>query len=463
MSEPRRPIFWYQGLFLQPQHFQQIGLYIQSLFTPLLNYSQPYFWGACQLQLNAAAISNHAFEIEQGEFIFPDGSWVKYPGNAVLQSYPLDSAKPDQNGSFTVYVGLRKMNPAGENISVIGQNEDLTRIGTRFVTDVSPDEVPDLFKEGPLAEIRYMTFVLKIFLEHEIAALGDYQLMPVARLEFDGKNYKLARNFVPPTVLLGTSTVLLPILRNIQEQVAARCRLLEEYKCPRGSQSIEPEGSSVFSLLALRSLNRYLPLLNHVVETPTVHPWQAYGLLRQIIGELSSFTDRINALGRLTDGTALLPAYDHENLWYCFDQARTLIGELLEALVIGPEDIIDLVRAGESFSAHLPLKVLDSQNIFYLLVRASGDAAQIRHQLQFLAKVGSSEQVPHLVNRALPGIPMEFHAVPPPGLPKRANSFCYRLDRRNALWQDIQRSQNFCLYWDAAPEDAAAELVILHK
>ena len=35
MTEPRKPVFWYQGLFLQPQHFQQADLYNQSTLAPL--------------------------------------------------------------------------------------------------------------------------------------------------------------------------------------------------------------------------------------------------------------------------------------------------------------------------------------------------------------------------------------------------------------------------------------------
>jgi len=29
--KPAKPVLWHQGLFLQPQHFQQFDLYVQSL------------------------------------------------------------------------------------------------------------------------------------------------------------------------------------------------------------------------------------------------------------------------------------------------------------------------------------------------------------------------------------------------------------------------------------------------
>lgn len=34
MTEPKKPVFWYQGLFLQPQHFQQADLSHQSSLGP---------------------------------------------------------------------------------------------------------------------------------------------------------------------------------------------------------------------------------------------------------------------------------------------------------------------------------------------------------------------------------------------------------------------------------------------
>jgi len=464
MSEVRKPIFWYQGLFLQPQHFQQLELHQNAMLEPLRGSVAPYFRGVNDLQLSEVAVPNRTVEITRGEFLFPDGSWAVIPGNALLPAASFAKAGFDATRPFTVYVGLRKWNPSGDNVTLVQKPGEASASGSRYVCATDPVEVRDLYQSAAQpAQIRYLQYNLRIFWESEVPELGDYSLLPVAQIIFDGREHKLSRQFVPPTVSLSGSELLIGILRNIQEQMISRSRLLEEYKNPRGIQTAEMETNYIYFMLALRSLNRYVPVLQHLVETPTAHPWAAYGQLRQMVGELSVFTDRVNALGQLADGTKLLPDYDHDNLWFCFDQAQTLIGELLSSIVIGPESIIDLVREGASFKGQIPLNLFDSRNVFYLNVRSAADPEKMVASISRMAKISSAERAQSLVTRALPGLPLEFNPVPPPGLPKRPNSYCFRLDRASPHWLEVQKSQNLCLYWDDAPNDTKAELIILRR
>jgi type VI secretion system protein ImpJ len=463
MSDVRKPIFWYQGLFLQPQHFQQAERYHHSLLEPLRGSVAPYFRGVGRLQVPEAAVANRTLEITRGEFLFPDGTWAVVPGNAILPAASFIKADFDTTRPFKVYAGLRKWDPAGANTTVIQKPDEALEASTRFICVAAPEEVPDLHQPAQPAQIRWLQYNLRLFWESELPNLGDYHLLPVAQIAFDGREHKLSREFIPPTVSLDGSDILGGILRNIQEQMISRSRLLEEYKNPRGIQNAELETNYIYFLLALRSINRYVPMLEHFMATPSVHPWTAYGLLRQVVGELSGFTDRVNALGQLADGTQLLPEYDHDNLWFCFDQAQILIGELLSAIVIGPESIIDLLRDGSAFKGKIPLNLFDSRNVFYLNIQTSGNPDQVTGSLTRLAKISSAERAPALVTRALPGLPLEYHEVPPPGLPKRPNSFCFRLDRSSPHWLDIQQGQNLCLYWDAAPADTKAELIVLRR
>ena len=67
-----RPLFWHQGLFLQPQHFQLQDRYIQSLLTPAAAWHQPHFWGVGSLAVQESALGNLAFNVSGGEFLFPE-------------------------------------------------------------------------------------------------------------------------------------------------------------------------------------------------------------------------------------------------------------------------------------------------------------------------------------------------------------------------------------------------------
>jgi len=80
----QRPLFWHQGLFLQPQHFQLFDLSMRSLLSPFNNFLQPYFWGVSGLEIQKSALKNRSFTIIKGEFLFPDGTHAVFPGNALM-------------------------------------------------------------------------------------------------------------------------------------------------------------------------------------------------------------------------------------------------------------------------------------------------------------------------------------------------------------------------------------------
>lgn len=81
-----KPILWYQGLFLQPQHFQRLEQYYQASLTSLIKRHEAHYWGICQLEIQTAELQNEMLEVVRGEFIFQDGTWVISPGNAQIYS-----------------------------------------------------------------------------------------------------------------------------------------------------------------------------------------------------------------------------------------------------------------------------------------------------------------------------------------------------------------------------------------
>ena len=457
----QKPLFWHQGLFLQPQHFQYLDLYFQSLLSSVLEYQHPYFWGVINMEVNESALENRSFELLKGKFLFQDGTGTVFPGNCVVQPRSFDEAWVEAEKPFTVFLGLRKFTQESQNVTVLPRLDDLSGINSRFVTTENPEEMIDMHRGGPAAQLKRMDHVLKIFWENELEGLNNYHLIPLAQLERDGKEIKLSRSFIPPTVFVSGSDELIKIIRDIRDQVTSRCRQLEEFKSPREIQSTDFESGYMIYLLALRSLNRFVPVLFHLTETPNIHPWALYGVLRQLIGELSTFSEELSATGELLDGTIVLPHYDHQNLWACFSAAYNLVGNLLNRIIIGPEHIIRLKRDGGYFAGEIPTNAFDSRNAFYLVIRTNVEPEKVLENIKTIAKLSSSEHIGTLISRALHGIKLEESHVPPPGLPRRQNSFYFKIDHYSSQWVDVQRSRNISLYWDTAPEDVMAEIVIL--
>ena len=459
----QRPLYWHQGLFLQPQHFQQFDLYIQSLFEPLRFLSSPYAWGLKSIKIADVSLKNSIIELVEGEFVLKDGTWISVPENATVRPRALRDDDLESGKPVRVYIGIRDWNRTGRNVTVVKQPAEVSSAGTRFVTFDESEEVRDMHQGGDTAPVKTMSYALRIIWEDELDECAEYQVLPVAEIENADGVLKVSTVYIPPILSIGSSSILRQIIHGIRDRIASRCRKLEEYKSPKGIQSAQVEMSYIVFMLALRSLNRYVPLLYHLTETDAVHPWNVYGLLRNIIGELSTYTDRIDSLGRLMDGTSLLPPYDHEDIHHCFNEASLLIGELLETIVIGPESIIHMKRENGLFKAKVSSEILSVNNSFFLVLQTAESRDRVLETIRSIAKFSSINYMKILIERALPGLPLKHNLNPPPGLPKRPNSYYFEIDQSHAQWIEIRKNQSVCFYWDQAPNDTIAELVVMRK
>ena len=463
MTEFPRPLFWHRGLFLQPQHFQQADRCLQALLIPYQRHLVPHFWGVYRMSIQGASLDARTFQLSTGTFLFPDGSYLVVPETAVVDRRFFDDCWVEGGKPFTVYLGLKNWNEAAANVTSVETLDSLhlAKVATRFAAPVAGDPCADLHAGGSQTDLQRLSFVVKIFWEHEIEHLADYQLIPVARLERTREGIVLSPNFIPPCLTIASYSPLLATVQEIRDQLAARSRVLEGYKRQRGIQTAEFGSRDVVYLLALRTLNRYVPQLSHLVEAGEVHPWGVYGILRQLVGELSSFSETVTVLGEsVTDGTPLVPEYRHDNLGECFRSAHQLILQLLDEITAGPEYVLPLLYDSTYFSSEMSPSHFQGRNRFFLVLKTEEDQRAVLQSVATVAKLSSRERLPLLIARALPGISLVHLPNPPQDLPRRAFCSYFAVDSRCEQWELVQKGNNLALYWDNAPDDLEVELMI---
>ena len=459
----QRPLFWDQGLLLQPQHFQLLDRNWQGLLSPYQKYLEPHFWGVGSMSLERSALGTRTFNLQDGEFLFPDGTFVSLSENGCIDARAFDEAWVEGGKPFTVYLGLRKWRESGENVTVLPTLETVAAASTRFATTTGFDEVKDLHAGGPEGQVKRLRFALKIFWETEQGQLGEYELIPLAQLERFGSEIRLSESFIPPCLSFSSSPSLHKLVREIRDQVTARGYQLEEHKSKRGIQTAEFGSRDMVYFLALRSVNRYVPLLFHYSEARQIHPWHIYGVLRQLIGELSAFSERASVLGDLHDGKRTLPEYDHGNLWGCFSAAQGIISRLLDEITAGPEYVISLTYDGTFYAAELKPAVFEGHNRFYLAVKTEEDPKIVLQTLQDIVKLSSPEHLNLLVTKALPGIGLQHLQVPPQELPRRANTAYFAINHHDEQWAAVAKHYGLALYWNSAPLDMELELLVVGR
>jgi type VI secretion system protein ImpJ len=388
---------------------------------------------------------------------------VKVPGNGLVESRAFEDAWTEGEKPLTVYLGIRRLNEAGENVRVLPNLDNLAEVGTRLVTTQDTEEIVDLHQAGRPAQIKRLYYLLKIFFETETDQHGDYDLIPLARLERSGDSVMISEQFIAPCLNISVSSSLFKIVSEIRDEIGSRGNQLEAYKRTRGIHTTEFGARDMVYLLALRSLNRYTPLLSHLLESNQVHPWAVYGLIKQLIGELSSFSASVTVMGETEDPALQLPKYDHRNLWECFSKAQALIIRLLDEITAGPEYIIQLLYDGTYYSAELEPAIFEGRNRYYLVMETEEDPQSVITALETIAKLGSRETLPILIARALSGIGLQHLTLPPQELPRRAHCIYFQIEHQSDQWAQVQQGHNLALYWDTAPQDLKIELMIVGR
>ncbi|MHB1564189.1 MAG: type VI secretion system baseplate subunit TssK [Leptospirillum sp.] len=451
------PIFWHQGLFLTPQHFQLTDAHNAEMARPLLNTVLPFSWGIRHIEIQPNALSRGTVHIDSLSMVLQDGSFVQFPGNAVIRARSFEKDWTYRDRPLTIYAGIRRFGEQGKNVTVV-PNLD-SEGDTRFLSLADPGEVNDLYAEGPSASVKTLYFNVRLFWDSEIANLEHYNLIPVAQVLWEGGVIKASTSFIPPSLSLSSSRNLSSLVQEIRNECASRSRQLEEFKTPRDQKTEGMDAGYLITILALHTLNRYVPLLYHYAESEPVHPWFLYGTLRQMVGEVSTFSDRVNVLGESDLSGEPLPPYDHQDIWGCLTKAQTVLFTLLNNLTVGPDLIIRLEKSDESYNGLLSLSFFSPRTRYYLVVKTEGDTEDASASFLDNAKVGPPSVMSSLIRRALPGVALTAMSGPPQGLPRRMNAQYFRIEPHDPVWDAIRQEESIQVYWPSAPEGSMIDLI----
>jgi type VI secretion system protein ImpJ len=461
LEHPAKPIHWQEGLFLQPHHFQWQDLYFQSQIDPLNRYLQPSFWGVGQLAVLEEALSNHIFDVLSGEFRFRDLTHAIYPGNAVLESRNFEKAWKDKGKPFTVYLGVRKLSRNGKNVSDPQDYESFSIIPTRYAGEKEAEHLSDLYAGGEELPIERMRYVLKILWEDEMNTIGDYEIIPIARLESRKGEIIIMPDYIPPVLSLSSCEALMQNIKTINELITSTANRLETQKKDRGVHTAEFGTKDMVFLFTLRTLNRFSPLLRHMLgKASAVHPWTVYGLMCQLVGELSTFSSKINLINISKDSPYYLLDYDHEDLTRCFKRSRYILGRLMADIASEPEYVIPFSYNGQYFSADLTPKLVQGRKRYYLVIETEATQEQVVTELENQAKMSSPKHLSMLILQSLRGIELKHIVHPPPELPRRNTGAYFSINHKNRLWGKVVEDLKLVLSWDTRPKDARIELMV---
>ncbi|MDD0972919.1 type VI secretion system baseplate subunit TssK [Pseudomonas fontis] len=421
----RNPVIWREGLFVKPQHFQQLTRATEAAMHQRFISLTPSFYGFSDLVLNQEYLSFGKIAVTHARGILPDGSVFDIPGD--LPPPPPLEIDAHALTHREVYLCLPLRTEGGLEVRWQGSTSN-----SRYIAQAH--ELKDTHTDdGDQVQVELAMPNLQLRLDgDDRSAYTRLALGRILDKRPDG-SLLMDENFYPTSVSIQAIPALKRFLDEISGMLRERARNLAARIGSPGQSGV----ADVTDFNLLQALNRWFPYFQHLARQPHTHPEQLYIVLSQACGELVTFTDE----GRLPQE---YPAYQHSELRTSFRPLQETLRRALST-VLQPRAIsLPIVEQQYGvLSATLEdSRLLDSAE-FVLAVRASLPAESLRQQFLQKAKVTALESLTDLVQLQLPGIPLVPLPVAPRDLPFHAGFSYFELDRRSPAWQALKESGGF--------------------
>ena len=457
-----KPLYWHQGLFLQPNHFQYQDSYNEFIQSVIRRTVAPMAWGVAHSNLDQSSLVAGQVSFKTLRTLFQDGTLFSFPENALLAGRVIEpQVWPDRNKPIKVYLGVKKRNEEPFVQREDSGNTDL--VLSRYVIDRQSAVLTNRYEQSESVDAQVLSLSGRIWFETELDQAIGYDLIPVLQLIQSGDHISTDDNYIPPCITMRGAQNLIELMRGVKEEVLSRTRQLEDYKLPATSYTVsEFNPRQMRYRMALQMLARYVQTLSHLIDIPDLTPERAYVALRELIAELTAFTPLSTATCEIAQEGIQLPAYDHLNLGACFSTAKVLIHRLLNEITVASEAMISLDKQGSAtYIGNLHPEMLERKGQFFLILRTEQPQEGWLESFRLYSKLGAASQVELYQSRALPGIGKRLLSSRPEGLPSRPNSHYFSMDVASGLWQTVESEAALSLFWPDAPADLKVELVSL--
>jgi len=422
-------IVWSEGLFLGPQHFQQQERYLETYAHKRASPLTPFYWGFEKYQIDHESLLLGKLVLSSVTGVFQDGTPFDAPAQTPL---PPPLTIRVEHLEQRVYLAIPVRTPHTEETTFDDSAASLARY-TAVDEELRDANAIGL---GPklvqLAQLR-----LRLLPEKELTdAWISLPIAKVSALHSDG-SITLDQRLIPPVADYGTSPLLMDWITKIHGLTQLRAQALSARMTGEG----KVEGAAeVSDFILLQMLNRYEPLLRHLLNVKESHPENIYQLLSGYAGELSTF---IASTRRPQEW----PPYQHLDPYFSFKNLVDLLYAMLNEVLVRSAERIELqIRPHGVRLAVADAATLQSFSGLVLAVSANVTPEELAQRFPLQSKLGSPTQLPNLVRSHLPGIGISALPVPPRQIPFSTGFVYYEVNRIGPLWDDVLKHGGLGMY-----------------
>lgn len=450
MKVPQR-VIWSEGMFMSPQHLQQLDRYHEGYVGARLTALTPFDWGVVQVELDERALVAGQVRVRRFEGVLPDGLPLSFD-----ETHPeAPPARPIENHFAAVQRTLEvflAVPAEREGVPVVAAATSPTA-GMRYFTAARP--VSDAAGAAQDVAVGFAQRHVTVLFGPE--PRDDYDTVKVAEIVRDQSGALAVRpEYIPPVRRIGASPWLMGSLRRLLALMASNQRGLADSRRQLDGALVEFTATDTTNFLKLNAISTFLPVVNHLAERPDVTPEDAYLLLSQFAGQLCSF--------------ATIPEADPTTLpKFFYTDLATTFGELLRRItvllnVINPARYIVVPLHSREDGLHFA-ELKDERLIrgatYILSVRTGQPEQTAAQQIPQLSKVASWSDVGSIVQVAVPGVDLRVMHRLPPEIPPKAGQLYFALNQTGDYWRNVSAEQNIAIYLPPPYDPANIKIELL--
>lgn len=440
-------VVWYEGMKLDPHHFQQSDRFTQYSINSRFRSLNPNFWGISEMNIDSAALAGGSFGFVFCRGIMPDGFSFNMPENDPLpKSRSFEDLFDATSEKLDVFLALPIEHSSGSNCHI---DDDINQNTSRFIL-----QNVDMTDYNTGINIRTIGIAKPNFqFRFGDESIEDFDTIKIGEItrSSDGR-FTMDKNYVPPSMSVSNSEVLQELVRKLLGALVSKSKEL------RTQTSIhKPELAliQVEILMMLQTINSFIPLLNYYYNSQNTHPESLYILLLNLAGQLSTYTN-------MGIKASEFPAYDHKHLSEVFNQMINEINTMLNVQkTVERRDIIVPLRkqADTLFIGQLSPNQISS--LFFLSVQGDIPEKKIIGELPKNIKISAYEEIFAVHQAGIQGVTIEYVARPPVGVTINEKAHYFKINKEGRFWDKIAAKNNIAFFIASEFKTIQMELVLL--
>ena len=424
----KNKIVWTEGMFLQPQHFQQHDRYIEALLNGRCLGLRSCDRGFFSLKIDSNLLQIGKFALTECRGIFPDGTPFNLPA---VDDLPVPLDLPKETRNTVVYLAIPLRRSGGTETDTDTDTDSLAR----FRVDEHEVRDNNCGAEN-VAPLQIGKLNIRLMLQTE--ERSGYACLGIARVV----EVRADQNIITDALYIPSNLncIAVPQLHGFLRELHGLLNTRGEAIAGRVATAGHGGVAEIADFLLLQLVNRYQLLFEHFSNTPSLHPMDFYRTAIQLAGEMATYF-------RPEKRPAQLPGYDHDDLKASFvplmQELRELLGKVHEPNAI--QIPLSKPKFGV-YAAKRPDLNLIQNAVFVLAANAQIPPETLRSHFPQQVKIGPVEDIQNLVNQALPGITIQPLSVAPRQIPFHAGFTYFELNRRGPLWEKMKSSGGFAVH-----------------